>query len=99
MTTAAAQRSLSASVASLVAALAVLICLAGFARTFNASFRANDDMVYLYLTGIELAHAAQTEPLHRIVGEYLSQQRVGARVLARWRLRADYARNYLLPSA
>ena len=58
----------------LVVTLTVLVFLTGFARAFNYSFRGNDDTVWLYLTGLEFAHAGTAAPLHEAVRAYLPSQ-------------------------
>ena len=48
---------------SIGATLVVLLFAIGFARAFNYSFGVNDDTVWWYLTGVELASASAVAPL------------------------------------
>jgi hypothetical protein len=99
MTTNPSRPSLGPWANSLVVTLTVLVFLTGYARSFNYAFRGNDDTVWLYLTGVELFHPSAAAPLHEAVRDFLPMQPDGERALQRWNLRANYAANYLLPSA
>ncbi len=84
---------------SIGATLVVLLFAIGFARAFNYSFRANDDTVWWYLTGVELASASAVAPLNDAVRTYLAEQKDADVAFPRWQLRERYTKNYLLPSA
>lgn len=84
---------------SLVATVAVLIFVCGFARMFNDSFRGNDDAVYFYQAALEMRHADKTAPLHNHVRKYLAAHTSSDVARRRWDLRVQYSQNYLMMNA
>jgi hypothetical protein len=84
---------------SVGAILVVLVFAIGFARAFNYSFRANDDTVFWYLTGVELAKPQAVAQSNDAVRAYLAEQKDAVVALPRWQLRELYSQNYLVASA
>lgn len=80
----------------LIATIAVVIFIFGFARMFDGSFRGNDDTIYFYQMAIEQFHPGESAPLHKEILTYFAQQDNADFFLRRWNFRVNNATHYLV---
>ena len=76
----------------------VSVLMVGFARISLSDMRASDDNIWLYVTGLALAHPADSaEDPERLLIARVRDAGGAREAVIRYEMRADYRTNYLVP--
>lgn len=80
-------------------AVAVSWLAAIFLSKLPRSLQGDDDNLYLYSTGLAVAHPSEVTRLNEDILTFLRDEGYGRHALFRWEQRQRYQSNYVLPSA